>query len=102
MAEFMTQHPQLAKNILPNCGQGRAVTNKLWEQLGNKLNRAGPPIKDVKSWRKASIFTDWLMFLMLHMKSCPLLLCSYAHTYVYTFFIYKYVLMDWIVFHVQH
>ncbi|XP_037826181.1 uncharacterized protein LOC119614145 [Lucilia sericata] len=52
----MAEHPQLAKNIIPNCGQGRAVANRLWEQLSTKLNTAGPPIKEVKSWRK--VFTD--------------------------------------------
>lgn len=56
MAEFMTEHPNLAKNLLPNCGQGKATSQRLWEQLTLKLNMAGPPVKDAKLWRKVSLF----------------------------------------------
>ncbi|XP_049302130.1 uncharacterized protein LOC125775513 [Bactrocera dorsalis] len=56
MSDFMLQHQDLAKNILPNCGQGKVAANKLWEALTLKLNAAGPPMKDAKSWRK--VFAD--------------------------------------------
>ncbi|XP_036327971.1 uncharacterized protein LOC118740516 [Rhagoletis pomonella] len=56
MAEYMQEHPDLARNILPNCVQRRTVAQRLWEQLSLKLNSAGPPIKELKMWRK--VFAD--------------------------------------------
>lgn len=55
MGEFMKQHPNLAKNMFPNCAQGKATMARLWNELTNKLNAAGPPVKDAKSWRKVRI-----------------------------------------------
>ncbi|XP_067633133.1 uncharacterized protein [Eurosta solidaginis] len=52
MGEFMQQHPNLAKNIIPNCAQGKATSQRLWEDLSKKLNAVGPPMKDAKMWRK--------------------------------------------------
>ncbi|XP_036344003.1 uncharacterized protein LOC118753234 [Rhagoletis pomonella] len=56
MAEYMQEHPDLARNILPNCAQGRTVAQRLWEQLSLKLNSAGPPTKELKMWCK--VFAD--------------------------------------------
>ncbi|XP_073819396.1 uncharacterized protein isoform X2 [Musca autumnalis] len=55
MAEFMSQHPSLAKGKF-SCPEARACSNRLWEQLATKLNAAGPPIKNTILWRK--VFTD--------------------------------------------
>ena len=48
MAEFMREHPDLAKNLLPNCVQGI----NLREKLSAILNSHGPPTKSFKMWRK--------------------------------------------------
>ncbi|XP_049317088.1 uncharacterized protein LOC125779940 [Bactrocera dorsalis] len=56
MVEYILRHQDLAKNMLPNCGQGKAAANKLWDSLAVLLNAAGPPMKDAKSWRK--VFAD--------------------------------------------
>ena len=48
----MEEHPNLAKNIIPNCEQGKATAIRLWEDLSNKLNSEGPPVKTPKLWRK--------------------------------------------------
>ncbi|XP_049301856.1 uncharacterized protein LOC105224118 isoform X7 [Bactrocera dorsalis] len=56
MAEYMLRHQDLAKNMLPNCGQGKATANKLWDSLAVLLNAAGLPMKDAKSWWK--VFAD--------------------------------------------
>ncbi|XP_039969667.1 uncharacterized protein LOC120781510 [Bactrocera tryoni] len=55
-AENMLRHQDLAKNMLPNCGLGKAAANKLWDSLAVLLNATGPPMKDAKSWRK--VFAD--------------------------------------------
>lgn len=44
MSDFMLQHQESAKNILPNCGQGTVVANKLWDTLTQKRISAGPPV----------------------------------------------------------
>ena len=51
----MEQHTDLAKNILPNCAQGRSTSENLWKTLTLKLNSNGPPTKDVKNWRKVCV-----------------------------------------------
>ncbi|XP_067625780.1 uncharacterized protein [Eurosta solidaginis] len=56
MAQFMAEHPNLAKNKFPNSAQGRATSNRLWEELSKRLNADGPPVKDAKMWRK--VFAD--------------------------------------------
>ncbi|XP_055849563.1 uncharacterized protein LOC129914373 [Episyrphus balteatus] len=56
MAEFMGSHPSLAQNLITTCAKGRAIAEKLWDTLTNKLNNAGPPIKDAKAWKK--VFAD--------------------------------------------
>ncbi|XP_061387069.1 uncharacterized protein LOC133322017 [Musca vetustissima] len=48
----MSDHPGLAKGKISNCPEGRASSNRLWEQLTTKLNGAGPPVKNVTLWRK--------------------------------------------------
>lgn len=55
MADFMSDHPGLAKGKISNCPEGRASSNRLWEQLTTKLNGAGPPVKNVTLWRKVYI-----------------------------------------------
>lgn len=52
LAEFMSQHNDLAKGILLNTCQGKATANRLWDTLSVKLNASGTPVKDVKTWRK--------------------------------------------------
>lgn len=37
MADFMSDHPGLAKGKISNCPEGRASSNRLWEQLTTKL-----------------------------------------------------------------
>ncbi|XP_036340153.1 uncharacterized protein LOC118749460 [Rhagoletis pomonella] len=56
MAEYILEHQHLAKNVIPNSGQGKATANRLWEALAVKLNGAGPPVQDAKTWRK--VFAD--------------------------------------------
>ncbi|XP_017476134.1 PREDICTED: uncharacterized protein LOC108366303 [Rhagoletis zephyria] len=56
MAEFMTEHPNLAQNNFSNSVQGRATSARLWEELSRRLNDVGPPIKDSRTWRK--VFAD--------------------------------------------
>jgi len=48
----MKEHSNLAKNLLPNCAQGKATAIRLWDELALKLNAVGPPVKDAKMWRK--------------------------------------------------
>lgn len=62
MAEFMKNHSDLAKGMLVNNAQGRAVANRLWNDLATKLNSAGPPIKDIKAWRKVLIFYEYFHY----------------------------------------
>ncbi|XP_046808392.1 uncharacterized protein LOC124420222 [Lucilia cuprina] len=52
LAEFMSEHTDLAKGVLPNTSQGKATANRLWENLALMLNASGPPLKDAKTWRK--------------------------------------------------
>ncbi|XP_046803766.1 uncharacterized protein LOC124420221 [Lucilia cuprina] len=52
LAEFMSEHTDLAKGVLPNTSQGKATANRLWENLALMLNASGPPLKDDKTWRK--------------------------------------------------
>ncbi|XP_065361981.1 uncharacterized protein LOC135955557 [Calliphora vicina] len=52
MAQFMFDHPNLAKTLLPNCGQGKERSRRLWEELANRLNACGPPTKEMSVWRK--------------------------------------------------
>ncbi|XP_036327219.1 uncharacterized protein LOC118739828 [Rhagoletis pomonella] len=52
LGEFMKEHPKLAKNMIPNCAQGKATSIRLWEDLSRKLNAVGPPVKDAKTWKK--------------------------------------------------
>lgn len=64
MAQFMVEHSNLAKNIIPNCSQGKAKSKRLWEQLTVTLNSYGPPIKDSKSWRKVIGNDSWFWELI--------------------------------------
>ncbi|XP_075147833.1 uncharacterized protein LOC142221867 [Haematobia irritans] len=56
LAEFMSEHPSLAKNHIRNCAQARATSKKLWDQLTTKLNASGPPCKNSVAWKK--VYTD--------------------------------------------
>ena len=38
MAQYMVEHSDMAKNIIPKSGLGKAKLLKLWENLANKLN----------------------------------------------------------------
>ncbi|XP_062551112.1 uncharacterized protein LOC134216166 [Armigeres subalbatus] len=51
LTRFMEDHPDLARGIL--CGaEGRHHANKLWNNLTRKLNEKGPPVREVKDWKK--------------------------------------------------
>lgn len=50
----MTAHPGLARGF---CKLDKANQELRWKELANMLNDAGPPIKDIFSWKKA--WTDW-------------------------------------------
>ena len=52
LAQYMVDYSEMARNIIPKSGQGKAKLLQLWENLANKLNSEGPPTKSVKLWRK--------------------------------------------------
>lgn len=68
LAEYMSEHPNFAKNLLPNCGQGRVTANRLWETLTIRLNAFGPPIKDAKAWRKVHMHIHMFIFGFHYLK----------------------------------
>ncbi|XP_058827387.1 uncharacterized protein LOC131687327 [Topomyia yanbarensis] len=51
LTKFMELHPDLARGIL-NRADGRHNSNKLWDNIKERLNEKGPPMREVKEWKK--------------------------------------------------
>lgn len=48
---FMQKHTDLAKGK-QSAGFSKESNNELWEIFTNEINRRGPPVRDVKAWKK--------------------------------------------------
>ncbi|KAI8114878.1 hypothetical protein CVS40_12788 [Lucilia cuprina] len=55
LAEFMSEHTDLAKGVLPNTSQGKATANRLWENLALMLNASGAIYADQKQLVKKKV-----------------------------------------------
>ncbi|XP_036327220.1 uncharacterized protein LOC118739829 [Rhagoletis pomonella] len=58
LGEYMKEHPNLAKNMIPNCAQGKATSIRLYEDLSRKLNAVGLPVKDAKRGKKCMLIRN--------------------------------------------
>ena len=51
LCQYMRDHHNLARNFLPTAN-ARKKANDHWLNIANMLNASGPPVKDVKTWKK--------------------------------------------------
>lgn len=54
MTEYMEQHPMFAAGRL-KVSDGRTTMEKMWQNLSDKLNALGPPIKPPEKWKKVQV-----------------------------------------------
>ncbi|XP_055836690.1 uncharacterized protein LOC129912860 [Episyrphus balteatus] len=52
MLEYMKKYPTMATNSPAESSLGRQSSQKLWEELCQILNSNGPPVKNIKAWKK--------------------------------------------------